>query len=394
KTTFDFLISPAAASQTVSRDIDFISGSRVIDALTVEITTKTPNILLPRYVSGVHIVAPKHFLKAGLEGFAQDPIGTGPFKVETWGVEKAMLAANRTSWRAPVLDKVEMVALPDGTTRMQAMASKRVDIATNINPDDIAALEAVGNRFHRRNPTRVLVLALDNIREGSPFKDVRVRQALNYAINRKAIIDTLLGGVVEPASQPAVPVAVGYVPGLKPYDYDPAKAKALLAEAGYAKGLSFLVELPGGQLANDTAITQQIAADLSAVGVRMDIRIITFPQLVKNMTVGGWKGFGLMTDFASAPALDMMRAFNRHSCRWAAPWYCDPAIQTTIDDAETSFDLNERMALTQKAVQHYRDTAANVLLYPAVSLDGISAKVTHWQPWNDNFMYHTADIQN
>ncbi|MBL8628402.1 MAG: ABC transporter substrate-binding protein [Rhodospirillaceae bacterium] len=394
KTTFEFLISPAAVAQSVARDIDFISGARVIDPLTVEIITKTPNILLPRYVSGINIVAPKHFLKVGLEGIAQEPIGTGPFKPQSWGAEKALLAANRTSWRPPKLDYVEILALPDATTRMQAIATKRVDIATNINIDDVPALEAAGNRFHTRNPTRISVMAMDNIKDGTPFKDMRVRQAMNYAVNREAIVKGLLAGMVEPATQPAVPVAVGYVPGLQPYPYDPAKAKALLKEAGVENGFSFLAEMPTGALANDTAVAQQIATDLAVVGIKMEIRTITFPQLVKYMTVGDWKGYALMTDFASAPALDMMRAFNRHSCHWPAPWYCDREIQPAIDAAERSFDLAERNALTQKAVQHYRDTASSIFLYPIVSLDGVAARVTHWQPWNDNFMYHTADVKD
>jgi len=393
KTTVDFLLSPEGNAQTVGRDIEFIASTRVIDELTLEIVTKAPNILLPRYVSGFSVVAPKHFLAVGIDGFAQAPIGTGPFKVDDWGPEKVLLSAYRGSWRAPIIDKIEMLALPEPTTRTQAMETKRVDVATNLNPEDVSILEASGNRIHRRSPSRILLVALDNIKPDSPFKDVRVRQALNHAVNRQAIVDNLLGGLVEPASQPAIPTAIGYVPGLKPYAYDPVKARQLLNDAGYAKGLSFIVEFPSGQLANDTAIVQQIAADLAQVGVKMEIRTITFPQLVKNMTVGGWKGHALMTDFSTAPSLDMMRAFNRHSCRWQAPWYCDPSIQPTLDAAEGSFDIAERTALTQKAIQHYRDTAQGLFLYPALSLDGISSRVTRWAPWNDNFMYHLVDLK-
>jgi peptide/nickel transport system substrate-binding protein len=392
-TALNFLASPDAISQSVSRDIEFISGARVIDPLTVEIKTTAPNIMVPRDVAGVNMVAPKHFQKVGVEGFAQDPVGTGPFKVESWGAEKALLVANKTSWRAPIIDKVEVLALPDATSRMQALSTKRIDIATNVNIDDVPMLEAAGNRFHRRNPTRISLVALDNIKDGTPFKDTRVRQAMNYAVNKEAIVASLLGGMVEVASQPAVPVAVGYVPDLKPYPYDPVKAKALLKEAGYEKGFEFLMEMPTGSLANDTAIAQQIAADLSAVGIKMEIRGITFPQLVKYMTIGEWKGHALMTDFASAPSLDMMRAFHRHSCQWPAPWYCDRTIQPTIDSAEKAFDVSERTALTQKAVRHYRDTASAVFLFPILSLDGVAARVTKWAPWNDNFNYHLADVK-
>lgn len=394
KTAFDFLLSPAAAAQTVGRDIDFIAGVNVIDALTVEIVTKTPNIFLPRYVAGVNIVAPKQFTALGVDGFAQAPVGTGPFKVENWGAEKVLLAKFAGSWRAPRVDKLEMLALPDGVTRIQAMETGRVDVATNINPEDVAVLEAMGGRVHRRNPTRILVITLDTLKEGSPFKDTRVRQAMNYGINRQAITTSLLSGLIEPASQPAPATSIGYVPGLKPYPYDPDKARQLLKEAGYANGFSFVMEFPGGQLANDRAVAQQMAADLSLIGVRMEVREIPLPQLVRNMIQGGWKGLALITDFSTAPSLDMLRAFNRHSCGWSAPWVCEKAIEPTLEEAARTFDEGKRIKLTQDAVRYYRDQALGVFLYPVLSLDGVSARVTRWEPWNDNFMYHLADVKD
>ncbi|MSO98688.1 MAG: hypothetical protein EXR11_10800 [Rhodospirillaceae bacterium] len=392
KTTFDFLLSDAAVAQSVPRDIAFIAGVSVVDALTVEIITKTPNILLPRYVSGIHIVAPKQLTTLGLDGFAQSPVGTGPFKVDSWGADKILMSAFRGSWRQPIIDNIEMLSLSDAAARVTALETKRVDVAPNINPDEAARLKPLGIRFHHRNPTRVLVVALDVLRDGSPFKDVRVRQALNYAVNRQAIIDSLLGGLEKPASQAATPATVGYVPGLEPYPYDPDKARQLLAEAGYKDGLSFMMEVPGGQLANDKAIAQQIAADLSQVGVQMEVREITFPQLVRNMSQGNWKGLALQTDFSSAPALDVIRALYRHSCSWPGKWYCDPEIQPTLAEAERTFDIGRRTALTQQVVKRYRDMASSLYLFPVVSLDGLSPRVTRWEPWNDNFMYHLADV--
>jgi peptide/nickel transport system substrate-binding protein len=392
KVSFDFLLSDAAISQTVSRDIDFIAAARALDDLTVEITTKTPHILLPRYLAGVHIVAPRQFTRLGLDGFAHEPVGTGPFKVDRWEPEKIELSAFRGSWRAPMVDRMEALALPEAVTRIQALETRRVDVATNIQPDDVGRLRDLGMRFHKRNPTRVMVVSFDVIKKDSPFKDARVRQAMNYAVDRGAIVAGLLHGLTEATGQPAAPSAVGYVPDIKPYPYDPAKAKALLAEAGYPNGFSVIMEQAGGQLANDAAVAQQIAADLAQVGVKMEIQTITFPQVVKAMTVGPWKGHALATDYATAPSLDMMRAFNRHSCGWAAPWFCDPAIEPKIAAADAAFDEARRTQLTQEVVRHYHEVAAALFLYPAVSLDGLSPRVTRWEPWNDNFMYHLADV--
>jgi peptide/nickel transport system substrate-binding protein len=392
KVTLDFLISDAALAQSVARDIEFISDARVIDPLTVEITTHVPEIFLPRFLAGINIVAPRQFTALGLDGFAMAPIGTGPFKVDDWGPERVRMSAFRGSWRAPKVDALEVLALPEAVSRLQALETGRVDVATNINPDHIPALEAAGLRFHRRNPTRVMVISFDSISEGSPFRDVRVRQAVNYAVNRQAIIDGLLGGLTEPASGPAAKGVIGYDPDLKPYPYDPDKARALLTEAGYPDGFSFVKEGPTGQTAADTAVAQQVAADLAAVGIKMEARAVTLAQIIKYMTVGGWKGTALSTDFATAPSLDMMRAFNRHSCTWTAPWFCDRDIQPVIERARATFDADERTRLTRQIVRHYRDVASSLFMYPSVALDGLGPRVTAWAPWNDNFMYHLAEV--
>ena len=115
-------------------------------------------------------------------------------------------------------------------------------MAVNLGPDDEPLLAANGLRLQPRNPVRISVVALDTQTEGTPFKDVRVRRAMNYAVDRAAIAENLLGGYVKPVSQPTPANAIGYDPSLEPYPYDPDKARALLAEAGYADGFSTVFE--------------------------------------------------------------------------------------------------------------------------------------------------------
>ncbi|MBM3512097.1 MAG: hypothetical protein FJX59_00100 [Alphaproteobacteria bacterium] len=394
KATFDFLLDPNLTGQSVAQDVEFVKTARVVDPLTVEIETKAPNIFLPRYLAGMYIVPREHFAKVGLEGFSSSPIGSGPFKVDRWEPAKVAFSAFRDSWRAPKIDWLEILALPEATARMQALETGQVDVAINVNPDDLERLKAAGIRFHHRTPNRMWVIALDNIRDDSPFKDPRVRQALNYATNRQAIADTLLGGLTEIASQPATKVAVGYDSSLAPYPYDPDKARALLKEAGREKGFSFLMEIAAGQLANDGAIAQAIARDLAAVGISMEVQAINFPQAISRMSQGGWKGHALQTDFSVAPPLDFLRALARHSCGWSGPWFCDPAIEPKIVEARATFDAGRRTQLSQEINRHYRDVASSLFLFPVVTIDGLSPRVTGWTPWIDNFMFHLAEIKD
>jgi peptide/nickel transport system substrate-binding protein len=365
----------------------------VIDDLTIAIHTSEPNILTPAYLSALPIAPPGHVQANGIAGLINEPIGSGPFVVDRWDSDKVTLSANKTSWRAPRVDRMEAYFVPDSTARLQALETGQVDVAVAISTDQIDMLELNGHRAVMRNPTRVLVFALKSNDPKSPFSDVRVRQAFNYAVNKEAITAVLLAGLVKPASQPALPLSVGYDPAIDPYPYDPDKARALLAEAGYADGLSFVIESPSGTLPNDTAILQQIAADVSTAGMTMEVRLITYPQLLRRTTLGDLGGDGFLMDFTNrfADALKPMLITN-HACTGPGPWFCDEEIQPVIDRAERTFDLVERTRLTRQVVRHYHDVAQSLFLFPIAGLDAVHKRVTTWQPRNDRFMYHLIEV--
>jgi peptide/nickel transport system substrate-binding protein len=240
---------------------------------------------------------------------------------------------------------------------------------------------------------RVLAIALNTLKAGSPFRDERVRQAVNYGVNRQAITETLLGGLVDPASQATIPEALGYDPDLKAYPYDPDKAKALLAEAGYASGFAFTYEFPVGTLPSDGAIMQQIASDLGKIGVTMNVIPISYAMFTRYYTQGGWRGEALLADYP-VTSLDALRSFYRsaHSCDWPAAWYCDRAIQGVIDDAGIEPDLAKRTAMTQQVLRHYHGTAQSLLLFPILGLDALGQRIIHWEPWNDIIQFHRIEI--
>ncbi len=394
KVVLDLLKTEQGAGMSWARDVRRQYASvTVVDDLTVSIETTEPNGLLPNYLYGLHMAPARHLEQVGLEGLVEQPVGTGPFVVEDWRVNEVRLTANPTSWRRPKVDTLEVKFVPDAAARTHALETNLVDVALGLGTDDMARLEAAGHRLHLRAPTRVMSLALLTTDNNSPFKDVRVRQAVNLAVNKAGITQVLLGGLVEPASQPAARNAVGHDPALNPYPYDPKRAKALLADAGYGDGFTFLTEATGGTLPNDTAILQQIAADLAAVGLTMEVRIVPFPQILKTIIQGSFRGLAVLADFNNWQA-DALRPFTRtnHACRGLGPWYCDERIQVVIDRAERTLDLAERTRLTRQVVKHYRDEATTLLLFPAMGLDGISAHVSHWDPWNDNLMFHQVDV--
>ncbi|MDX2223489.1 MAG: ABC transporter substrate-binding protein [Rhodospirillaceae bacterium] len=371
----DYLTSPAARGDTSASELSSLAGARALDRLTVEIATNVPNPVLHREVSALRIIAPRHWATVGPDGYARAPVGTGPFRAERWEAARISLAAFSGSWRPPRVDRLEFRALPEMSSRVQGLLSGQIDMAFALRVDEQPLLEAAGHRLQANRGTGVFTIAL-NVEQDARFQDVRVRQALNLAIDRAGISRNLLAGKIAPASQFTPPNATGYDPDLKPYPYDPDRARALLAEAGYPDGFSFVFEGVMGGAVSDGALFQQIAADLAKVGVRMDIRPILLHQLSAFMhSDGGWSGSAFGTDYGTAPSLDSLRSLKLHSCLHAFKWFCDAEGLPLLQRALAAPTEAERTALTRQVFRRYYDLYPAILLWDIVYFDGIRNEV-------------------
>lgn len=393
KSVLTMLLTPEATPFLGARETRLLAGFDAEDRYTLILRTKEPNALLPSHFFITPMVPAEYLKKVGFTGLASNPIGSGPFTVENWTPERIVMKANPTSWRKPKVQRLEFLVLPEPMTRIQAIETGRIDVAIAIDPEQIDALKQVGAHVHQRKPMRVLSMVFNTLAPGSPFQNEKVRQAVNYGVNREAITKTLLAGLVEPASQGSIPGAHGYNDDLKPYPYDPDKARALLKEAGFGKGLSFTVEFPSGTLASSAAFMQQIAADLGKIGVQMNIQPITYAQFTRYFQQGGWKGQAFLADYM-VYSMDGLRPFYRstHSCDWSAPWFCDRKIQPLIDAAGVELDLDKRAAMTRQVLKYYRDSAESLLLFPILGIDAIGPRVTHWETWNDIIQFSSVTV--
>ena len=133
--TLTYLTSEAGQRESLSRIVRSIAGVRALDPLTVEISTHFPNLMLPAELGIIRMVAPKHWQDVGPDGFARDPVGTGPYKVDRWGPAKLELSAFRDGWKKPGVDRVEIIQLGDPTSRIQGILAGAIDIALVIGPD-------------------------------------------------------------------------------------------------------------------------------------------------------------------------------------------------------------------------------------------------------------------
>jgi len=386
----DYLTSDAAVREAVAREFSFVRSSRALDLYTVEITTKIPAPHLPRTLPLLHMVEPGQWRRLGPEGFSREPVGTGPYHPTKFSATKIEYDAVPTSWRKPTIPRMEKIAAPEAYARTQAVMAGQMDIALALGPEEADAIADAGGQSLSW-PTAALWAINFYHGRGNPLDDVRVREALNLAVDRQGLIDGLLAGKPELPTQPATSVVYGFDPSLPPIPYDVDRARALLAEAGYPDGFSFFMQGVIGSGANDAAVFQKVAQDLLAIGVTMEIRTFPVAQLIRSVMEGEWDGDAFGVTFASEPTVDVLRPLRNHSCLWVHPWYCDERIMPTIEEALVTFDENKGLALRHEVMKFYREEWVALYLYQIVRFAGTRANVRGFSEVNGFVSYE--DIQ-
>lgn len=390
--TVNYLTGPGPQTEGQRRDMRFFDGAEVVDTYTVDIKTKTPVPMFPRYAAVLLIVEPGAWQSMGVEQFSLTPVGTGPLIVESWEPAKAVTRTNPTSWRQMQIDGVEFIVLPDVSSRVPALISDSIDAAFQISPEDFDLIERIGGKVAsvRDGAASGVMLQFGEGRD-TPLKDLRVRQALNYAVDKQTIVDVLLNGQTIVSGQPGVQEAFGFDPSIAPYKYDPERARLLLAEAGYEDGFDMSFVAPAGGGTNGDLIAQRIADDLARVGVRMDVQQRPVMRFLMDFVRGRIESDSFRLQWGSYPIVDVIQTTNINSCRKSQPWYCDPSIQPVIDAAWSEMDPDKALALRHQIMRHYHDQAPSIFLYENIAFVGLNART---KGFDQTFGYiHFEDIQ-
>ena len=393
KATVDYLLSDKAAGLSVAREFAGISGARVLGEFQIEIRTEAPLATLPAKLAAMSIVEPGQWKRLGPDGFGRDPVGTGPFVLERWEPAQVDLLAFSHSWRRPRLSEIKMRSLPDAGARLQGLLSGQLDLALVLSPDDIAAVERGGARLHIARGGSVAGLSFITTKPG-PLADVRVRRALNYAVDKESLAKVLMSGFVRAAGQPAPHYGFGYNPDVAPYPYDPEMARALLAEAGYPDGFEFIAEVvPGGGIIT-APLYGLLVQQLAAVGVQMDVRAIPTSQIITKAVTGTFVGSAFSMEFNLKPTLDVERALAMHSCLRAVPWYCNENVTPLIEAVQAEFDSDKRLEQLQRLMQIYHDEAPMIFLYELSYFDGVGPRLKNYAPVNRFINYHSMYLED
>lgn len=374
--------------------INTISSVDVVDDYTVRITTSVPDPVLPARLTLIDIVSKNYFDKVGAEGIAANPIGTGAYKIGKWVRGDFLdLDANEDYWGgAPQVKKAQFRAIPDVAARIAALQAKNVDIITNLPPDYIAVIKKTSDLEVATVPSaRVLFFGLVNTVPG-PLQDQRVRQAINHAVNVDEIVKSLLlgNGIRAGDVNGHILRLLGVDFKSKLYDYNPAKAKQLLAEAGFPNGFSIDMDTPNGRYLMDRDIAQVVAAQLAEVGIKVNVKVYewgNYAQMftthkVSPMYMLGW----------ALPSMD--------PDQWATPQFGagepvsnfdDKEIQDLVVQARQEMNPEKRNQLYEKLNNMVHDKAAWLFLHQQIDLYGINAKL-NWKPRSDESL-RLADIK-
>ncbi|HEY7035399.1 MAG TPA: ABC transporter substrate-binding protein [Thermomicrobiales bacterium] len=322
-----------------------LPGVKAVDDLTVEITLEQPSPLFLNQMAMCWIL-PKHALAdVPLDDkffdapyFSEQLIGTGPFKFKEWERDQFITVVRHDGYYRgkPLLDSIVARKVDQGSVAILSQQNGELDAIFLTSPDDIETVKKDTNLDVFPGPGMVLQsLGVGNKPE--ILKDKRVRQAFIYAIDRKTILDTLYKGTAEIVNTPFV---VDWVPmdGVNSYDYDPDKAKSLLADAGFDTGTAvdlwaYYTDQFTGQL---MAAFQQYLGD---VGVKTNVLQTDWENMQADATVGN---FGLLYQGSSrGPDPDAVYIYF-HSKSEYNKIYSDPDVDKLLDDGRNTLDQEKR----------------------------------------------------
>ena len=378
-TMLTYLRQPEAQRYFLSAETKGIAEATAPDEQTLIITTRAPDPLLPKRMTLLMLVPPAHWAKVGPEAFAQAPIGTGPFQLESWGRDRGRyaLVRNPTSWRpATGIDRIEYLVLPEASSRTQALVTGQVEIAYSVDFEGREQLAAKGFPTLIRTLPTVGALGFRSNKPGSPLADVRVRQALNHGVDRAAIAKVILHDTVQTPAQGVLPGTFGSVPGSTGYAYDPQRARALLAAAGFGNGLKFVANVLGRSLVEGDAIFQMVAQDLLKIGVTVELRTLTGADWVKMWVTGDWRNADMLSMvWNSSSLLDASQAMEAFTCTKAGAFFCAPEIDKGLAESAAMLDAKQREQQLQKTLTQLTAEAPSLLLFPQIELTAVSPRI-------------------
>lgn len=362
KFSIERVLDPETASPIV--ELRYVAGVEIVDAYTVDVLTTQPDPVLPAKLSlfGGAMVPVDYVIEVGTSGFGTAPVGTGPFRFVDWQRSVALrMAAVPEHWAGPPsIDHLEIQTISNPASALAALQSDEVDMVSGLVPDAALQLKGyTGIEVQNHPGLRMSYLSLDTT--DPVLSDVRVRRALNHAVDVPLLIKAVLNDQAREVPTMFPRESFGFDPSMTPYTRDPDLARSLLAEAGYPGG--FDTQLTASNA--DATVAQALSGLLAKVGVRVKVELLDPSTYQKRLTGKNTQALGPMylaaTTSWTLDGQSPVQSNIRHDRRQSR-WRNDQA-DALIDREELSLAPSARAVAFTELQKLLLDQAPFVYLY-------------------------------
>jgi peptide/nickel transport system substrate-binding protein len=359
--------------------IENIKGAKAVDENTVDVITDGTNAVLPVQMTQLVMVPPK---AAKEKNFGTVPIGTGAYKFVRWDRgREIVLALNENYWREkPTIREFAVRVIPDPQTQISALQAGEIDLVLDLLPEQAK----LAPKFISVPATEFSYIQFNAHKK--ELADPRVRVALNLAIDKATLAKTIYQGHARPMdSQHLAKGMLGYNPNIKPYPYDPKRARQLLKEAGYPDGFELVLHAPIGRYLKGEETSEFVAAQLKDIGVRVKIQLHEWNAYRKLGRIPGNEAnaFDLKYGWNSNEWFDASRIVSHITCDGTSSKLCEKKIDELMDKAIQTLDQKARDKYYQEVWAMLNKSPHAIYLLQQNLIYGL-AKRLEWQPRLDD----------
>jgi peptide/nickel transport system substrate-binding protein len=396
--------NPEAVKFSIKRTLDPKAGSVVravfetifdqvepVGSSQVKITTKAPYpdllIVLASPTAGMY--SPAATQKYDAKEYGRHPVGTGPYMLKEWTTgERVVLVPNPNYWGdKPKTPQITFRPVPEAASRAAMLRTGEADIAVKLPPEEFKNLQSMSNlNVLQLDSMYQVSYELNVAKDNPPLNDKRVRQALNYAVDKDAIAKNVLGGFGQAIRSPFGP-GIDFRVEFDGYTYDPARAKQLLADAGYANGLKMELWSPQGRYLKDRETSEAVQGYLKAVGIDAGLRIWEWAPYLAAVREDASRQAMMLGRATPGADFFSTRLWTKGSIgQFNSTNYWTPDLEQLIPQARSTFDDQQRAQAYKQIQQTVWDDAPWLFLYNQKALVGLRKEVQGFAMWTHEVM--------
>lgn len=385
--SFNRILNPDNGGELGTKGIyhGYLGGATItsVDDFTVQLITPTPMADLLDFLAKFSI-APRN----GFKDLPGRMIGTGPYNLTSAKDGQVVMAAFDDYWGGkPIFKQLVWEAEPDSERRVEALVAGKVDLISEVEQTGRELILASGHVIQLvSRESSVCTVFMCNHSRGI-CKDRKIRQALNYGVDKDELIRTVMMGAARPLNGPLTSKHFGYNPASRVYPYDPQKAKTLLADAGYPDGVEFVVDVPHVLPDEAIAVAQGMAAQYQRIGIRTVVRDFAdrpkYAEMVRNKEIDD------ACCFDSSPLSTFQVLSDKFHSRLHGAWwqgYQNDQVDALIDEAQATPNEQRRKAIYQQAYELLNQDAPWIFLYNPILTWAVGPAAEGFEPTGDNLI--------